>query len=92
MRDFFINALEWIITAVIVLSAVGIAVVAIGTLFGGVPVGAFRIEGPLMAVAVAVCGTLALLVIGGSLYLGLGIYANTRRTADALELLITLRR
>ena len=92
MRDFFIGALEWIVTALIVVAAVGIAVVAIGAMFGGVPVGGFRIEGPVMAAAVAVIGTLGLLVVGGALYLGLGIYANTRRTADALELLITLKR
>lgn len=92
MRDFFIKALEVIITIVVVVAAVAIAVVAIGALFGGVPVGAFRIEGPMMAAAVALGGYLGLLVVGGALYLGLGIYANTARTADALELLITLRR
>lgn len=92
MRDFFIKALEVIITIVVVLTAVAIAVVAIGALFGGVPIGTFRIEGPMMAAAVALGGYLALLVVGGTLYLGLGIYANTARTADALELLITLRR
>ncbi|WP_179378608.1 hypothetical protein [Jannaschia marina] len=92
MRDFFIKGLEIVITVVLILAAVGIAVVAIGALFGGVPVGEFRIEGPAMAAVVALGGYLGLLVIGGALYLGLGIYANTRRTADALELLITLRR
>ncbi|MEL6587465.1 MAG: hypothetical protein AAFY65_08685 [Pseudomonadota bacterium] len=92
MRDFFITSLEWIINIVMVLCAVGIAVVAIGALFGGVPVGDYVIQGPLMAAAVAIGGVLGLLVVGGSLYLGLGIYNNTRRAADALELLLTLRR
>jgi len=30
--------------------------------------------------------------VGGSLYLGLGIYNNTRRMADTLDLLLTMRR
>ncbi|MEM8851518.1 MAG: hypothetical protein AAGE03_15985, partial [Pseudomonadota bacterium] len=71
-----------------------VAVVSIGALFGGVTLadGLPRIEGPVAAAIFALAGSVALLVIGGALYLGLGIYANTRRTADALELLITLRR
>lgn len=92
MRDFFIRALEVIISAMLILAAVGIAVVAVGALFGGVPVGTVRIEGPVMAAMVVLGGSLGLLIVGGVLYLGLGIYANTARTADALELLITLRR
>lgn len=91
MRDFFIKSLEWIINIVVVLAAVGIAVVAIGAMFGGVPVGDYVIEGPMMAAAVAVGGVLCLMVVAGALYLGLGIYNNTRRMADTLELLLTLR-
>ncbi|SFI95431.1 hypothetical protein [Jannaschia pohangensis] len=92
MRDFFIKALEGIITLTIVVVAVAILVVTIGAMFGGVPVGDFWIEGPTHAAIVAIGGTLGLLVVGGTLYLGLGKYNNTARTADALELLITLRR
>ncbi|MEM7641206.1 MAG: hypothetical protein AAF366_01610 [Pseudomonadota bacterium] len=94
MRDFFIEALELIIGFFLIAASVFVAVVAIGALFGGVTLGGGlpTIEGPWAAVIFAVSGTVVLLAVGGALYLGLGIYANTRRTADALELLITLRR
>ncbi|UWQ19158.1 hypothetical protein [Jannaschia sp. M317] len=94
MRDFFIKGLEIVISVVIVLAAVGIVVAAIGALMGSVPTapGLPPIEGPLAAAVILIGGALTLLITGGALYLFLGIYANTRRTADALELLITLRR
>jgi hypothetical protein len=51
-----------------------------------------RAEGAVAALIVLAAGTVSLVVIGGALYLLLGIYANTRRTADALELLIAMRK
>jgi hypothetical protein len=38
-----------------------------------------------------VVGFVALLVYGGLLYLGLGIYHNTRRTAELLEMRTGMR-
>lgn len=94
MRDFFIRGFEIVLTLVIVAAAVGVAVAAIGALMGPVPIGAgvAPLQGPYAAAAILLGGWLSLLVLGGALYLGLGIYHNTQRTADALELLITLRR
>ena len=94
MRDFFINSLEIILSVVLVLAGVGVAAVAIGAVMGEVPMpeGLPPAKGPLAAIAILLGGTLGLLVIGGVLFLGIGIYRNTLRTADALELLITLRR
>ena len=94
MRDFFINGLEWVIHVLVILAAAGITVLTFGIAMQGIDLGLERprVEGPLAALVVFVGGMLALLVIGGALYLLLGIYANTRRTADALELLIALRK
>ncbi|WP_371155114.1 hypothetical protein [Jannaschia sp. 2305UL9-9] len=94
MRDFFIRGYEIVLTLVIVAAAVGVAVAAIGAMIGPISLGAevAPLQGPYAAAAILLGGWLAVLVIGGALYLGLGIYHNTQRTADALELLITLRR
>ena len=73
MRDFFIQALEWIIHVVVVLTAVGIALVTIGALFGGVPVGTMVIEGPLPAALVAIGGTLCDPRIDGQISNGLPV-------------------
>ncbi|GIT89740.1 hypothetical protein JANAI62_07750 [Jannaschia pagri] len=94
MRDFFIRGFEIILTVVLVMAAVGVAVLAIGVLMDPIEVAPDLppLEGPLMAVVILLAGWLGLLAVGGALFLGLGIYHNTQRTADALELLITLRR
>ena len=93
MRDFFINGLEWVIHAVVLAAAAGVAILAIGIALGGVgPWGPLpRLEGIVPALAALGAGLLGVLVAGGALYLGFGVYANTRRTADALELLIAMR-
>lgn len=94
MRDFFIKGLEWIIALLVIAAGVAIFAAAVGALMGPLPLGEGYpvIEGPTAAAAILIGGLLSLLVVGGALFLFLGIYENTRRTADALELLITLRR
>ncbi|MGB3408859.1 MAG: hypothetical protein WBA67_15360 [Jannaschia sp.] len=94
MRDFFINCFEIILSLVIAMVGVGVAVAAIGALMGPVQLGSGLppAQGPLAAIMIFLGGMLTLLVLGGALFLGLGIYRNTARTADALELLIALRR
>lgn len=77
MREFFIGALEKIITVVIILGAIVVLVAGIGAMFGP--------QGFLRGLVVLIGGALYLLLIGGFGYLGLGIYHNTRRTADAVE-------
>ena len=89
MRDFFIRGFEAILSVVLVIAAIGIGAVAGMTAFGnatviqGLPAGA---SGPVAGLIILVVGFVALLVYGGLLYLGLGIYHNTRRTAMALEM------
>ena len=89
MRDFFIRGFEAILSIVLVVMAIGIGVVAGLTAFGSatlseaLPPGT---SGPVAGAIILVVGFVALLVYGGLLYLGLGIYHNTRRTAELLEM------
>ena len=81
MRDFFIRWTERIINVVVVLGALLVLIAAISV----VP----NPQGGLMAaIGVLVIGSLYLIVMAGMVYLGLGIYANTRRTAEAVEELL----
>ncbi len=87
MRDFFIRGFEVILGAILVIAAVGVVVAAGIAAFGnaqvdGLPTG---LGGPVAGLIILVAGFVALLVYGGILYLGLGIYHNTRRTAELLE-------
>jgi hypothetical protein len=41
--------------------------------------------GPLMGLFVLIAGAVYLVLVGGFMYLGLGIYQNTKRTAEAVE-------
>lgn len=77
MRDFFILALEKLIAVVIVLMI--IAVLVIGVMAMGNPRG-----GILQGLAVLIGGGLYVVMMGGMLYLFLGIYHNTKRTAELL--------
>lgn len=80
MRDFFINALEKIIATGVILGAIVVVVAAFGM--------AISSEGGILAgILVLIGGGIYLLLIGGFAFLGLGIYQNTLRTAEAVELL-----
>ncbi len=94
MRDFFIRGFEAVLTVVLIIAALGIVAVAAMAAFGnataveGLPPGT---SGPLAGLIILVGGFLALVVYGGLLYLGLGIYHNTRRAAEALEVRAGMR-
>ena len=80
MRDFFINSLEKIVTVIILLMVIGVVLSGFGAMFNA--------QGGLLAgLAVWVFGGIYVLIMGGMLYLALGIYDNTRRTAAAVEAL-----
>jgi hypothetical protein len=87
MRDFFIRGFEVILGIVIILAAIAILVAAGFAAFSGTPIeGApAGLPGPVAGILILVGGFLGLVVYGGIAYLGLGIYHNTRRTAEALE-------
>jgi hypothetical protein len=94
MRDFFIRGFEAILSIVLIIAAIGIVAVAGMAAFGnstaveGLPPGT---SGPLAGAIILVGGFIALLVYGGLLFLGLGIYHNTRRAAEALEVRAGMR-
>ena len=78
MRDFFIEALDKLIGVIIVILALAVLVAAIGVTVQG--------QHPILAgLVVLSVGAVYVMLIGGMLYLFLGIYYNTKRTADILE-------
>ena len=76
MRDFFINSFEKLVGVIIVLMALGTVIAAFGAAQEG---------GVLAFLGVLVFGAVYVVFMGGLMYIGLGIYHNTQRTADALE-------
>ncbi|WP_456389851.1 hypothetical protein [Profundibacter sp.] len=82
MRDFFINSLEKIVGVLIVLMSVSVVIGGLVVMFTSPYNGGGFIPG----LVVLVGGGFYILVMGGFLYLGLGIYDNTKRTADTLEI------
>lgn len=78
MRDFFILWMERIINVVVVIGAVVVLIAAVSAMFSAQ-------GGFLAGIGVLVGGALYLILMAGMIYLGLGIYANTRRTAEAVE-------
>lgn len=90
MRDFFINALELLVGVLVVVMAIAVVVFAGIVAFGG-NLGSGAPNGILGGLAILVGGTLYIILIGGALYLGLGIYQNTRKTAEVLEKMASIR-
>lgn len=78
MRDFFINAFEKLVGVIVILMIIGIVVAAIAA-------GTQRDVGLAGAIGILIGGGIYVIVMGGLMYLGLGIYNNTRRSAEALE-------
>lgn len=76
MRDFFIQSFEKLVTVIVVLLGLAVIIGAIGALLQ---------QGALAFLLVLIVGVIYLIMIGGLLYLWLGIYQNTKRTADLLE-------
>jgi len=81
MRDFFINSLDKIVGLLIILLSAAVVIGGLITMFTSPMAGGGFIPG----IAVLVGGGIYVLVMGGFLYLGLGIYDNTKRTAEATE-------
>ena len=87
MRDFFINGFEILLGIILVLMIIGIIVFAGVVAFGGGMMmnGQPMPGGPAMGAGILVAGLLYVLFVGGLMYLGLGIYQNTKKTAAAME-------
>ena len=84
MRDLFIRSMEWIVNIFITLGAIAVVVSGLVVMFSDQ-------GGFLRGLAVLFGGAIYLIVVGGIIYLGLGIYNNTRRTAEAVEALVSRR-
>jgi hypothetical protein len=75
MRDFVIKSLDvivWIVAAVFVAAGV------IGGLFA-------LANGQMQGLALIILGPLYAIVFAGWIFLAIGTYNNTKRTADAIE-------
>ncbi len=83
MRDFFINALEKLIAVVIIIMLIGVVIGSLAAMFGGgiegMPGGGF-----LGGLVFLVVGLIYVVFLGGFMYLGLGIYQNTKATAESM--------
>ncbi len=86
MRDFFINSLEILVGVIVVVLAIAVLGGAAMASFGGDMMGPGGMSGgPLAGLAILIGGGLYVIFIGGFLYMGIGIYQNTKRTAEAME-------
>lgn len=90
MRDFFIIALEWIIHVLVVFLVLLLVLMSTMVALGvwqmpvALPGGVGR-SGIFAALALLVVGGVLITLGAGMIYLGFGIYQNTRRMAVALE-------
>lgn len=90
MRDFFINSFEILVGVIVVLLSLCVIIFAgIAAFGGGAPgmmgSGMGMASGPLAGLAILVGGAIYVIFVGGLMYMGLGIYQNTKRTAAAVE-------
>ena len=83
MRDFFIQSLEKLVAIVIVLLIIGVLVLAAAVMFNEPAPG--QVGGILGALLVLIGGGIYVIFVGGFMYLGIGIYQNTKRMADAMD-------
>lgn len=82
MRDFFVNSLEKLISVIVVLLVLAVVGAAAAAAFGGMNGGP---PSPAAGLAILIGGALYVIMVGGFLYMGVGIYQNTKRTAEAVE-------
>jgi hypothetical protein len=86
MRGFFIDAFEKMLIVVVVLLGIIVIVMSAGIMFGNGMMGpGGRQMGRFVpGLIVLIVGAVYVTLVGGLMYLGLGIYQNTKRTADLL--------
>ena len=88
MRDFFINGFEILVGIIVVLMIIAVLGLAGATAFGGsgTVIQGMPMQGGILAgVAILVGGLLYVVFLAGLMYLGVGIYQNTKKSAAALE-------
>ncbi len=85
MRDFFINSFEKLVGLVIILMCIAVAIAGFGTMFGGMAGPMGQGGGFLAGIAILIVGGIYVIFVGGLMYLALGIYQNTKKTAEAVQ-------
>lgn len=86
MRHFFIRSFEILIGLFVVLGVLAVLGGAYAAWTGGMTASnGASISGMLAALLVLIGGLLYVVFVAGFLYLGAGIYSNTKRTAEAVE-------
>lgn len=90
MRDFFINGFEILLGIILILMVIAVVAFAGVAAFGGggnsvMMNGQPMSGGPMVGGVILIVGLIYVLFVGGLMYLGLGIYQNTKRTAAAME-------
>jgi hypothetical protein len=86
MVAFFVRSLELLMNVLIVLGVATVFVAAGAAGFGGISIENGQTwGGPIPFLVVLLGGLIYLTLFGGFVYLGLGIYKNTKRSAEALE-------
>lgn len=88
MRDFFIGGFEILVGIIVVLLVLAVFIAAGSATFGGGGMmmnGQAMPSGPLVGLGILVGGLIYVVFVAGFMYLGLGIYQNTKKTAAALE-------
>ena len=90
MGHFFIRLLDFLIGIFVAVGFVGVLVVAFAASSGAIlgPAGT-SFGGNGAGIVILIGGLIYLAFIAGFLYLGVGIYDNTRRSAEALEFLLS---
>lgn len=81
MRDFFINSFEKLVAVLLIIMMIGVAIAGIGAMIAP----AYSGGGFWRGLMILIGGGLYIVVVGGSLYLFLGIYQNTAETNRLLR-------
>ena len=89
MRDLFINLFEKLVSIIIILMILAVLAFSIMMMAGGGvmmvgPMGEMG-GGLVPGLIFLVAGLIYVIFVGGFMYLGLGIYQNTKATAEAVR-------
>ncbi|MGB8812798.1 MAG: hypothetical protein WCC57_06405 [Paracoccaceae bacterium] len=85
MRELFIKMFEVLVGVIVVLLGLVVLIAAGAATFGSGGMGPNGPSGPLGGLLILIGGGIYVVFLGGAMYLGLGIYQNTKRTAEAIE-------
>jgi hypothetical protein len=80
MRDFFIGLFDKLVGVIVILLCLAVLAGTAAAFVAPAPNG-----GLFPALAVLVAGSIYAIMMGGMMYLFLGVYHNTKRTAEATE-------